>query len=264
MAFEQITYETRGEVAILTLNRPDRLNAWTYKMKAEQVEAVEAANADPAIGAIIMTGAGKGFCAGADISDSFNARLSGDDPSDGEDAGGEPTGSDWVDLCGRSKPLIAAINGPAVGIGITMALPFDVILASEEARIGMFFVRMGLVPELASSHFLERRVGFGRANEMCLTAALYDAATCHDYGLVDRLCKPESLMDEAMELGRQISRNPDRQLRMIKGLLRQNGPEADLGLVQKREHELLNECYTSPEHKEAVDAFLNKREAKFR
>jgi enoyl-CoA hydratase/carnithine racemase len=264
--YEQILYETRGEVALLTLNRPDRLNAWTPRMSVEQADAIERANADPAVGAIVMTGAGRGFCAGADVRDTFGERLEGRDPGD-DTAGGQgglPAGLDWVALLRRSKPIVAAVNGAAVGVGMTMVLPCDVIVASERARFGMFFVKMGLVPELASTYFLVQRMGFGRASEMCLSGRLYDAAEAHAAGLADHLAPHEAALERALEIARGFAANPDPQLRMIKELLSRNGSETDLGLVQRRETERLRECWKTPEHAEAVAAFLARRPPRFR
>jgi enoyl-CoA hydratase/carnithine racemase len=266
MNYEQITYERTGNVAFLTLNRPDRLNAWTPSMSLEQADAIERANADDGVGAIVMTGAGRGFCAGADMEDTFNTRLSGKDP--GEDTaggqGGMPASIDWVDLVRRSKPLVAAVNGAAVGIGMTMILPFDTIVASEKARFGMFFVKMGLVPELASTRFLVQRMGFGRASEMCLSGRLLDASEALVAGLADRVVGAEELVATASAVAESFAANPDRQLRMIKDLLTRNASETDLTVVQGRETEFLRECWKSPEHAEAVQAFLDKRAPKFR
>ena len=130
MSYESIKYERRGAVALITLDRPDRLNAWTPGMASEQADAIRTANEDDEVGAIVMTGAGRGFCAGADIRDTFKSRLDGTDPGgDSEESGGMPADVDWVGLARESKPLIAAVNGAAVGIGMTMILPFDVIVA---------------------------------------------------------------------------------------------------------------------------------------
>ncbi len=137
-------------------------------------------------------------------------------------------------------------------------------MASETAQFGMLFVRMGLVPELASSHFLVQRMGFGRASEMCLTGRLYSAREAHDMDLVDHLVPHEQLLDEATRLAGTIAANPARQLRWIKQLITENACDRDLERVQRREVELLQQAYTSPEHKEAVAAFLEKREPVFR
>ena len=266
MTYEQILYEVRDDVALVTMNRPEKLNAWTPRMSEEQADALAAANADDNVGAIVMTGAGRGFCAGADMADTFQSRIDGVDPgaNTAEGSGGLPAGLDWVALVRESKPLVAAINGAAVGIGLTMVLPFDVILASEKARLGMGFIKMGLVPELASTHFLVQRMGFGRASELCLSGHLLDAEQAHADGLVDRLASPDGLLDRALEIARSMAANPSPQLRMTKALLGRNGSETDLTRVQERESELLRECWKTPEHAEAVRAFTEKRPPKFR
>ena len=259
MSYETITYERRDAVGLITLNRPDRLNAWTPVMASEQADAIRTANDDDDVGAILMTGAGRGFCAGADMRDTFKTRLDGTDPGgESQDSGGMPPDVDWVALIRESKPLIAAVNGAAVGIGMTMILPFDLIVASERAKFGMLFIKVGLVPELASTRLLPQRVGTGRAGEMCLTGRLYDGAEAYRIGLADRLTSPDELLDTALQLAGEIAANPRPQLQMIKALLTQNAVEADLRLVQEREHELIRECWRSPEHRRAVDAFLAK------
>ena len=259
MTYEQILYSADGEVGVITLNRPERMNAWTHVMCDELTDAISACNRDPGIGAMVITGAGRGFCAGADIKQNFQARIEGQDS--------ERTGqnsANWVSLLRSSKPIVAAVNGASVGVGLTMILPFDVIIASEAARFAMAFIKMGLVPELASSHFLVQRMGFGRASEMCLSGRLYGAGEAHAAGLVDRVAKPEELLDTALEMARSFAANPTPQLRWVKQLLTENGSATDLTQVQKREGELLQEAYQSPEHKEAVAAFLEKRPADFR
>jgi enoyl-CoA hydratase/carnithine racemase len=259
--YQQISVENRGAVALLTLQRPDRLNAWTPRMSEELTRAIELANADPAIGAIVLTGAGRGFCAGADVRDAFQQRE--DPPSDPRGESTRVQGA-WVHLARASKPLIAAVNGVAVGVGLTMILPFDLIVASERARFGMFFVKMGLVPELASTYYLVQRVGFALASEMCLSGRLVEAGEAAAHGLANRVVPAEKLLDDALVEAAAIAANPDRQLRMIKELLTRNGSDPDLDAVMKREFELLDACYTSPEHSEAVAAFTEKRSPNFR
>ena len=255
MPFEQITLEKEADIAIVTLNRPERLNAWTQQMNAELVEAVNSCNDDSEVGAIVFTGAGRGFCAGADIRDNFQARLDGDN---------ERVEHDWVGLVRSSKPMVAAVNGASVGVGATMILPMDVIVASAEAKFGMFFVKMGVVPELASSHFLVQRMGFGRASEMCLTGRLYSGQEAYDQGLADRLVPHADLMSEAKSIASTMAANPAPHLRWVKELLSLNGSETDIQRVQQREGEALQKAYASREHKEAVTAFLEKREPQFK
>ena len=179
---------------------------------------------------------------------------------DGEEE--EPVG-DWIGLVRSSKPIVAAVNGPSVGVGATMILPMDVIVASEDAKFAMAFVRMGLTPELASSHFLVQRMGFGRASEMCLSGRLYSGREAFEMGLADRLTAPDALMETALEVASAMAANPGPQLRWIKQLLTENGADTDITAVQQREIEALHRAYESAEHKEAVSAFLEKRTPKF-
>ncbi len=260
-AYETILYDTKGAVGIITLNRPDRMNAWVRQMNNEMIDAIEAANADPEIAAIVVTGAGRGFCAGADMEATFKSQLDGKGDANGgsnvEDIG-------WVSTVRGAKPLIAAVNGAAVGVGLTMIVPFDVIIASEKAKFGCFFVKMGLVPELASSHFLVSRMGFGRASEMMLSGRLYDAQEAFDKGLADYLYPEDQFLDKAIEMAQGFAGNPAGAMRMIKELITQNAVEQDLAAVQRREIDLLNQSYTTPEHQEAVNAFLEKRKPDFK
>ena len=266
MEYSQILLEKKNHVTLITLNRPQRLNAWTYRMMAELVHAISQSNNDPDIGAIVLTGAGKGFCAGADMEDTLKEQMDGKNPQEqakqGSDESAEP--GNWVDVVRDAKPLIAAVNGAAVGIGMTQILPFDIIIASDRAKFGMFFIKMGLVPELASTHFLVQRMGFGRASEMVLSGRLYPALEAYEKGLADRIVAHENLMEETMKVAGEIAQNPSRQLRLIKSLITLNGSETDMTLAAERESRIMNECFSSPEHKEAVTAFLEKRPPKFR
>lgn len=261
MTFETILLNKSDDIAVITLNRPERLNAWTAQMHAELDAAITECNEDANVGAMVVTGAGRGFCAGADIRDNFKARMEGEPANEAP-----PTTlpGNWIDLVRSSKPLIAAVNGASVGVGATMVLPMDVIVASEDAKFGMMFVKMGVTPELASSHFLVQRMGFGKASEMCLSARLYSGREAFEMGLADRLVPAEKLLDEATALAREMGANPSRHLRWVKELLTANGSETDIAKVQQREGEVLAKAYVSAEHKEAVDAFLAKRKPNFK
>lgn len=266
MSYEQILTETHGNVLLITLNRPERMNAWTPTMAGEQADAIERANGDPRIGALVITGAGRGFCAGADTQAVFQKRISGaqnDDEAAGQRTG-MPAGVDWVRLIRTSKPIVAAVNGAAIGVGLTQILPVDQIIASRAAKFGTGFIRMGLVPELGSTRWLVARMGFGRASDLCLSGRLVSADEAHTLGLVDRVSEPETLLESALEVARSYAANPDRQLRLTKTLLTQNAVETDLALVQQRELTALEECFVSPEHREAVAAFAEKRAPVFR
>jgi enoyl-CoA hydratase/carnithine racemase len=277
--YEQITYETDGDVAVITLNRPDRLNAWTRQMSFELADAVSIANDEQAIGAIVFTGAGRGFCAGADIENQFKAQLDKDASKSSGQGAGQSTDSsakssqkrpsehqptDWVKLCRASKPMVAAVNGPAIGLGLTLILPMDRIIASDQAKLSCRFVKMGITPELASSRFLVQRCGWGPASDLALSGRIISAAEAAELRLVDEVVPADRLMDAALEKARDYAANPDPQLRMIKQLLTENASETDIDLVQRREGEALAKAYKTPHFAEAVDAFLAKRPAKFR
>lgn len=261
MDYQQILTEQRGEVLLITLHRPERLNAWTPRMMAELTDAVSTANDDDTVGAIVVTGAGRGFCAGADIGANFAGHV------DGVAAPVEPElprGRDWISLCRESKPLIAAINGPCIGVGLTMVLPFDQLVASDTAKLSARFVKMGLVPELASSHFLVARCGWGAASWLALSGTTVLGDEAARMRLVDRAVPAERVLDEAMAMAGELAGNPPPQLRMIKQLLTQNAVETDLALVQRRELRSLEAAYATAEHHEAVAAFLGKRPPSFR
>jgi 2-(1,2-epoxy-1,2-dihydrophenyl)acetyl-CoA isomerase len=228
-------------------------------MSAELVHAIEAADGDGDVGAVVVTGSGRGFCAGADIEAVFDAQL-----SEGAGDAVPRRSRDWVSLVRSTKPLVAAVNGVAVGVGLTMILPFDRIVASDRARFSLRFVKMGLVPELASSSFVPQRVGFGAASDLMLSGRMVAAEEAVALGLADELVAHDSLLDAAVARARTYGENPARQLRWIKELLTQNAAEADPLVAQRRELERLQECYVSPEHKEAVAAFMEKRPADFR
>jgi enoyl-CoA hydratase/carnithine racemase len=269
MSYEEILYETRGDVALVTLNRPDRLNAWTRRMSRELVDAITGANDDAAVGAIVVTGAGRAFCAGADVESQFKAQLDGKTQLVGsagtaaaEGDGHRPT--DWVRFCRQAKPMVAAINGHAVGIGLTMVLPMDQLIAGESAKLSCRFVKMGITPELASSHFLVQRCGWGPAADLALSGRIVGAADALRLGLVDQVVADDQLLATALERAAEYAANPDPQLRMIKELLTENACETDIALVQRRESEALTKAMKSPEFAEAVDAFLHTRPAMFR
>jgi enoyl-CoA hydratase/carnithine racemase len=263
MTYEQITVEQRGRVSLITLNRPEKLNAWTPQMMAEMRQALQAAAVDQSTGAIVVTGAGRAFCAGADIDAVFKTNVENRESGRQENTAQAGSG-DWVTfLRNLPKPTIAAINGAAVGIGITQILPMDIRIAGEQARIGMFFVKMGLVPELASSALLPQMVGQSRAIEWCLTGRLIPAAEAKEAGLVSEVVPAESLVDRAVELGEQLSGQSAFAMTKIRQLLIGNTNANDTGDVQRSEGTALAAAYASWEHKEAIDAFLTKRAADF-
>jgi enoyl-CoA hydratase/carnithine racemase len=264
MTYEQITVEKRGRVSLLTLNRPEKLNAWTPQMMSELTRAMREAATDNAIGAIVVTGSGRAFCAGADIDAVFRTNSEARDSGATETAAAPAEASNWVTfLRSLPKPTIAAVNGTAVGIGVTQILPMDIRIASEPARFGMFFVKMGLVPELASSALLPQMVGQARAIEWCLSGRMIGAGEAREAGLISEVVPADVLVDRAVELGEQLAGQSAFAMTKIRQLILDNSNEDDLLLAQKREGAALGEAYRSWEHKEAIEAFLTKRPADF-
>jgi enoyl-CoA hydratase/carnithine racemase len=264
-SYETITVEHRGDAILLTLNRPDKLNAWDTQMAAELATAIRDANDDGGVGAIVMTGAGRGFCSGADfamLDRRRAARASGTPETTGH--GGMPPGLDWVELCRTSKPLVAAVNGIAIGVGVTMILPFDVIVASEAARFGIGLTKVGLLPELAASRFLVQRMGFGKASLFVLTGDVIGASDAAASNLVDVVKPADTFLDDALAIAGRMAANPRGALRFAKRLLTENSCEPDLDRAQTREDELNRQfCVTSPEHHEAIAAFRDKRPPRY-
>lgn len=200
-------------MATITLDRPDRLNAFTHRMCVELLEALDLLDADPEVRAVVVTGEGRAFCAGADLSGgeaTFDASGSGSAPGTGAGAGAHDPRRDTgglvvLRLFDVTKPVIAAVNGPAVGVGATLTLPMDLRLASTEARFGFVFAARGIVPEACSSWFLPRVVGIQRALEWCYTARVFPAAEALEAGLVRSLHEPGDLLRAARDLAAEIA-----------------------------------------------------------
>jgi enoyl-CoA hydratase/carnithine racemase len=205
MDFEEIRYELDGHLATITLDRPDRLNAFTGTMARELIAAFDAADADDEVRAVIVTGAGRGFCAGADLgggAGTFDWRERQEDGGEvPRDAGGRVV----LRIFESTKPVIAAINGPAVGVGITMTLPMDVRLAAEGAKIGFVFTRRGIVPEACSSWFLPRIVGISRAMEWVASGRVFRAEEALAAGLVRSVHPADDVLPAAKALGDEIA-----------------------------------------------------------
>ncbi|MHA4837761.1 crotonase/enoyl-CoA hydratase family protein [Sphingopyxis sp. MSC1_008] len=216
MAYNTIRYDVASHVATITLSRPEKLNAYTAEMMSELIDAFDRVDADDDVRVVVVTGDGKAFCAGADISEGVDGFKVGVDSELRMPSGGIDYSSDAMrDGGGRmtlrifelKKPVIGAVNGPAIGIGATMLLPMDIRLASETARFGFVFARRGIVPEGASSYFLPRIVGIGQALEWCCTGRIFDAKEALHGGLVSRLHRAEDLLASAHALAREIADN---------------------------------------------------------
>ena len=206
MEFETIRYEVADRVLTITLNRPERLNAFTAGMGVELIEAFERADRDDEVRAIVVTGEGRGFSAGSDLVEGASTFDRGEGLAEGEiprDGGGQVV----LRIFAATKPVIAAINGPAVGVGITMTLPMDIRLAAEGARIGFVFTRRGIVPEACSSWFLPRIVGISQAMEWVASGRVFSAEEALRGGLVRSVHPPEELLGAAQALAQEIVQN---------------------------------------------------------
>jgi enoyl-CoA hydratase/carnithine racemase len=261
--FEQITTDVADRVLTITLNRPERLNAWTSTMARELIEAFDRADGDDEVRAIVLTGAGRGFCAGADLAsggETFDYRKRGGSDPVPRDNGGEFT----LRIFESTKPVIAAINGPAVGVGATMTLPMDIRLAAEDARIGFVFARRGIVPEACSSWFLPRVVGISRAMEWVATGRVFSAQEALEGGLVRSLHPAGELLDAAYELAREIAENtaPVSVALARQMMWRMLGAEHPM-LAHRADSRGMFSRGQSADAVEGVTAFLEKRPAQF-
>jgi enoyl-CoA hydratase/carnithine racemase len=266
MDFQDITYDVSEGIATITLNRPDKMNAFTGRMMYEIISALDLTDADDNVKAVIFTGAGRAFCAGADLGAGGNtfdyakrqdprreAALSGDVYRDG---GGQVT----LRIFRSLKPVIGAINGAAVGIGATMLLPMDVRVASTQARFGFVFARRGITPEAASSWFLPRLVGLQTALEWCISGRVFAADEALAGGLVRSLHEPTDLLGQAQALAREMTRHSapvsvalTRQMlwRMAGAVHPMDAHRLDSRAIQSRGQ--------SQDVREGVGAFLEKR-----
>lgn len=202
MNYEQIIYDVEDNILTVTLNRPEKLNAFTHQMMIELIDALDRADADDNVKAIIFTGAGRGFCAGADLSGGARTFDRGDTAHQAEADGG---GLLTLRIFDCVKPVIAACNGPSVGVGTTMQCAMDIRMASEHARYGFVFAKRGLVPEAASSWFLPRIVGINQALEWCYSARVFDAAEALQKRFVRSVHKPDDLLPAARDLAHEFA-----------------------------------------------------------
>jgi len=260
--YEQLLTEQSDGVLTITLNRPERLNAWTARMGQELRSAFDRADSDDEVRAIIVTGAGRGFCAGADLAsgaDTFDYRKH-ESTGPARDNGGEFT----LRVFESTKPVIAAINGPAVGVGATMTLPMDVRLAAEDARIGFVFARRGIIPEACSSWFLPRVVGISRAMEWVSTGRVFSAQEALAGGLVRSLHPKDELLDVARDLAREIAENAAPvSVALARQLMwRMLGAEHPM-LAHRADSRGMLARGQSADAVEGITAFLEKRPASF-
>src|SRR5438874_11019864 len=262
MAYEQILHEVVDGVLTITLDRPEKLNAFTPTMMRELIDAFDRADTDDAVRAVIVTGAGRAFCAGADLSGGGGTfdNTARDTLETHRDGGGLVA----LRIHESKKPVLAAINGPAVGVGITMTLPMDVRLASTAARVGFVFARRGIIPEACSSWFLPRVVGISRAAEWTFTGRVFPAEEALAGGLVSRVVAPETLMDTARGLAREIADNTSAlSVALCRQMLwRMLGADHPME-AHKVDSRAIYWMGQSADAREGVQAFLEKRPARF-
>ena len=263
MSFQEIRYDVADGVLTIALNRPDRLNAFTPTMGHELIEAFDRADADDDVRAIIVTGEGRGFCAGADLAgggDTFDWRDRQEAEEVPRDLGGRVT----LRIYRSTKPVIAAINGPAVGVGITMTLPMDVRLAADGTKIGFVFTRRGIVPEACSSWFLPRIVGISQAMEWVATGRVFSAEEARAGGLVRSVHPPGELLGVAQALAHEIADNAAPvSVALARRLLWTMLGAAHPMAAHRADSRAMFARGQSGDAREGVTSFLEKREAQF-
>jgi 2-(1,2-epoxy-1,2-dihydrophenyl)acetyl-CoA isomerase len=234
-SFEMLHYEERGNVALITYDRQERRNAWNVAMYREVVAAIEQANATEAIGAIVITNAGPVFCAGVD----FKAPAEPRDPSTGKVVNvatlSMAQDDSWLHLLARSKPVIAAVRGAAIGLGVTQILAADIRVGSRSSSFSFPFVQLGLMPELGATALLPRLVGYGRAVDLCLTAAKIDADEALRIGLISRVFDDATFVEDVASLAAKVASYPRLQMRLSKDLLHANATVGDTNSFLQRE-----------------------------
>ena len=268
---ETIRIDIEDRVATILLNRPDKLNAFNSQMMLDMIAAFDETDAADDVGAVIVTGAGRGFCAGADLSagaTTFDATARAGRNLPGQlegnerirDGGGRLTLRIFESL----KPVIAAVNGPAVGIGATMQLAMDIRMASTAARFGFVFARRGLVPEAASSWFLTRAVGVSTALEWCYSGRVFPASEAKERGLVRSIHEPDELLLAANVLAREIVDNASSvSVAMTRQMLWRMLGADDPMEAHKIDSRMINQLGAAADAREGVSSFLEKRHPQF-
>ena len=262
MNTEEILLEKREGIAVITLNRPEQFNSFTTNMYREFPRIVDQLKRDDQVRVIILTGAGKGFCAGSDVSDRLGKRLE----KGGEESRFEnlrQVGAMAIDIADLDKPLIGAINGAAVGAGLSLSLLCDIRLASEKARFGAVWLSVGLVPDVGATYSLPRIVGREKALELMLSREVIDAREALKIGLVSKVLTPDQLMKDAMELATKIASGPAVAIELTKRGL-QRSLDNDLKTQLDYETYAQNICRQTEDHREGIRAFVEKRKPVFK
>jgi enoyl-CoA hydratase/carnithine racemase len=265
MVFEQIIYEKGDGVAIITLNRPERMNAFTPQMIREWAQALERARTDPEVRAVIVTGAGRGFCAGADLRGDSALLVAGEGPPSSAER--RNWLRDGVHAVPRAvalldKPYIAAVNGPAVGAGMDMASMCDIRIASETARFSMAYVRIGIIPGDGGCYFLPRIVGVAKALELIWTGDFIDAQEALRLGYVSQVVPPDELVPSARDFARRLAEGPAVAIQLAKRLV-YRGLDATLLEALEEASQAMAIAQSTEDAREGPLAYVEKRPPKF-
>jgi len=263
MEYELIIFEVSGQIATITLNRPERLNAWTYEMSIEIWDALMKVENDPNLRVTIMTGAGRGFCAGADLTRGGSTFDGSNRPRE-EDERRRREGSLIRRYFSLKKPVIVAINGPVVGVGVTFILPFDIRIAAESARIGIVFNRRGVIPEIVCPWILPRIIGISRAAELMYTGRIINAKEALEFGIVSRVVPDNKLMDTAREIAEDILLSAPVSVALTKSMLYQFLTETDIDKAERINHQYFGWTGLQPDAREGVISFLQKRKPEWK
>jgi 2-(1,2-epoxy-1,2-dihydrophenyl)acetyl-CoA isomerase len=261
VAYEALTYEISAGVGTLTLNRPDALNALNRQITEELHKVLAEAAGDPAVRCLLITGAGRGFSAGADLTQLEDSYRAGQPVALG-DLLREGYNRVILPIVHMEKPVVAAVNGIAAGAGCSLALACDFRIASDKARFFQAFIKVGLVQDSGASYFLPRLVGFAKAMELALLGDIVDSDTALRYGLVTKVVPHDSLMDEARAFAERLAAGPTRAFALSKRAL-YFGADNALEQTMDYEADLQAQMALTADHMEGVKAFLEKREPKF-
>lgn len=259
MVYKELIITKEEGVAVVTLNRPEKLNALSKAIAEELPLAVEEIRGDDGVRVMVLTGAGRGFCSGADVSflaTKPEARFSIDTVT-------ERLGSWALSMRDMPKPTIAAVNGVALGVGLSLALACDIRIASENARFSVMFVRWGMIPDFGATYFLPRTVGQSKACELTFTGETFDAREAERIGLVSRVVPHDELMAATKELAATIAKRPPIAIGFAKRAI-YKGIEGDLASQLEFETYAQGICFQTEDQREAGKALMEKREAKFR
>lgn len=264
MSYEQIIYDVEDNILTITLNRPDKLNAFTEQMRSEVMDALDKADADDEVKAIIFTGAGRGYCAGADLSrggGTFDYSKRGYEPGEVvRDGGGLMT----LRIYQCMKPVIGAINGPAVGVGSTMQLPMDIRIASEKARFGFVFAQRGVVPEACSSYFLPRLVGISQALDWAFSGRVFEADEALAGGLVKEVVPHDDLIPRARAIAKSyMERSSAVSVAMIRAMFWRTLAADHPMEAHQLDSRGMVAMGAAADAQEGVSSFLEKRAPKF-